>query len=62
MELDKDRDLFLLNIGKLIGGINMTKICDENIYVDNMGNVLKDIQWFTFQLILIIMIINNIYI
>ena len=46
-----DSDLFLLNIGKLFGDDNLTRICDEHIYVDTNGKVLGEVQWFTYQLI-----------
>ena len=53
MELDKEKDLFLLNIEPIIGK-NLIKICDENIYVDNNGAPLRVIQWFYFQLVLLV--------
>tara|TARA_Y100000389_G_scaffold101314_1_gene98072 strand:+ start:9193 stop:10341 length:1149 start_codon:yes stop_codon:yes gene_type:complete len=53
MELDKEKDLFLLNIEPIIGE-NLIKICDENIYVDNNGAPLRVIQWFYFQLVLLV--------
>lgn len=59
MELDSERDLFLLNVGNITGQ-NLTKICDENIYVDNNGVPLKNIQWFYFQLVRIVgLLIDN---
>lgn len=55
-----DRDLFLLNIGGLFGDSNLTRICDEHIYVNTNGKVLGEVQWFTYQLIDILLTLSKV--
>ena len=55
-----DRDLFLLNIGELFGDSNLTRICDEHIYVNTNGKVLGEVQWFTYQLIDILLTLSKV--
>ena len=55
MDYNADTDLYLFSSMSILGkDYGLVKICDDNIYVNSSGGILRDAQWFFFQLVEIV--------